>query len=72
MTIEMLGIDIAKNVFQLHGVNHSFTRPLRPWYSLGHGGASIPTRLSPGRTVEQIVGSHFMIPAEGDNPAALR
>jgi hypothetical protein len=22
MTIETLGIDIAKNVFQLHGVNH--------------------------------------------------
>ena len=22
MTVETLGIDIAKNVFQLHGVNH--------------------------------------------------
>ena len=38
MSIEVLGIDIAKNVFQLHGVNRGGGVESRPCYEQGPPG----------------------------------
>jgi len=67
MIINLLGIDIAKNMFQLHGVDYS-------------GKAVLKKRLSRGKLVEyianippwallQIIQSGLRIPSFPSNPA---